>query len=838
MRRHRLLRRAAAPALASCWPSPSMLLDGAGSWPIGPRSAPPPRSGRASPGIKPLTHEVYGYLPYWRLDSGTVDRLHYELVSSIAFFGLGIKSNGALDTGWVGYKEYVGDDAAAVTNAAHDRGVRVVPTFQLFDSASGYPKMTKFLKSTAAQDRFIAEALDLMAARKADGAGLDFEPVGALEPARQVLRRRSSQRFRDGDEGALPRRDPRERAVRRGQRADHQGARRRRRPRDGHDLQLPLVAARRSPGAIAPLDHAARNVKIHIAADPPVGARGVLLLGVPYYGYNWPVTSKVPNAAVQKRQEEVRRGLESSPTRAPATGSRPTRRRTRKYDALEGSAFYTYWSTKYKTYRQVYFEEEQQPRRQVRLRDRDRARRHRHLDARQRQGLRRPVERPARQVLRAGPRGPRQGQGRRCRRSDGIVYATIRAVRPRDRHRPRARPLEVDAPRQRRARSSGRGAAKKQTLYPTRLATADPEGPARLDGRPEGGHLHAAASGSSRSRRPGARPSSRSTSGTEPGPDELPSRMRRDTSKHLARGPTSHGHASITYRPIAFAAVAACVAGRGGGDADPGPAAGGPRGRRRRPDHTTRRLGAWGPRDDSAAIDCDGRDADPSGEPVSDSTDLQDPVAWGRRGPATSWRMSRTRRDPSPGDRATVVAQRAAMSPELEELRIEPDVLVVWRDLPAPAGWKRQIRQHLGQECAEMIEVHRAEEGRIGLVDLAACPDEPAACAVLGRMSQAIDRLAVDRADADRCVASSRGRACADTITDGSLGCRWLDRHCRSVQGSVLLRVTGCPPLYPRQERPQNLVLGGPTPTPAERPLSWCQGSGPKVGQCDRRPRA
>ena len=58
---------------------------------------------------------------------GTVDRIHYDLVSTIAFFGLGHQVDGAIDRDWVGYKEYVGDAAAAVTNAAHDKGVRVVP---------------------------------------------------------------------------------------------------------------------------------------------------------------------------------------------------------------------------------------------------------------------------------------------------------------------------------------------------------------------------------------------------------------------------------------------------------------------------------------------------------------------------------------------------------------------------------------------------------------------------------------------------------------------------------------------------------------------------------------
>ena len=35
-------------------------------------------------GIAPLEKQVYGYLPYWRLDAGTVDRLDYDLISTIA----------------------------------------------------------------------------------------------------------------------------------------------------------------------------------------------------------------------------------------------------------------------------------------------------------------------------------------------------------------------------------------------------------------------------------------------------------------------------------------------------------------------------------------------------------------------------------------------------------------------------------------------------------------------------------------------------------------------------------------------------------------------------------
>ncbi len=306
-------------------------------------------------GIEPLSHEVYGYLPYWRLDSGTVDRIRYDLVSTIAFFGLGIKATGAIDRKWIGYREYVSDPAAAVTNAAHDRGVRVVPTFQLFDSAAGYPKMTAFLKTPAAQDRFIAEALDLMAERKADGAGLDFEGVPALNPLGRyyipfVAKFRAAMKARFPDSTLVN--------------ATSAGASERiikgLVPLVDHQMIMTYnyrYSRSSVTGAIAPLDHATRNVKIHMARILQWAPPDRVLLGVPYYGYNWPVTSKVPHATVQTNKKKF--GAARSVTYASARDFLAAHPKVkRRYDALEGSAYYTYWSTKYKTYRQVYFEEE------------------------------------------------------------------------------------------------------------------------------------------------------------------------------------------------------------------------------------------------------------------------------------------------------------------------------------------------------------------------------------------------------------------------------------------------------------------------------------------------
>ena len=246
-------------------------------------------------GIAPLEKQVYGYLPYWRLDAGTVDRLDYDLISTIALFGLGIKKDGNIDMAWRGTQAYLSDDAAAVTNAAHAKGVRVVPTFQLFDSGT-LPDMKAFLHSKAAQSRFTKQALALMDRRSADGANFDFEPMpSTLVPDFLSF----LTRFRT----AMVKEFPKAKLVV----ATTAGP-----PlalinglEKIVDNMLVMTYNYRwsgstVTGAIAPLDNTARTVKLHIGRYLKYTAPSKIIMGVPYYGYDWPVTSNVPNATVNK----------------------------------------------------------------------------------------------------------------------------------------------------------------------------------------------------------------------------------------------------------------------------------------------------------------------------------------------------------------------------------------------------------------------------------------------------------------------------------------------------------------------------------------------------------
>ena len=230
------------------------------------------------------------------------------------------------------------------------------------------------------------------------------DPLGSISPSSRASGRRCRPASR-------ARRWSRRRRPRRRASADPQGARPARRPADGHDLRLPD----RLPvtGAVAPLDNATRNVEDHIGPDPAVAPAESLLLGVPYYGYDWPVTSKVPQRDGPVATSEVRRSQARHVRERAAPSSRPTRRSKRQLRRARGQRLLHVLGQDAHTYRQVYFEDEHSLTAKYDYVADQRPRRDRHLDARQRpRAMRRALERPARRVLRTDPRGEGQRQGR------------------------------------------------------------------------------------------------------------------------------------------------------------------------------------------------------------------------------------------------------------------------------------------------------------------------------------------------------------------------------------------------------------------------------------------
>jgi spore germination protein YaaH len=129
-----------------------------------------------------LSHEVFGYLPYWMLSSSQMAYLDYDLVSTIAYFSVGARKDGTLEksaggtptSGWAGWTS---SSMTNVISAAHRRGVKVVLTVTMMAWDGDYRDLSTLLNSSTYRNRLASRIAGAVKARNADGVNLDFEPM-------------------------------------------------------------------------------------------------------------------------------------------------------------------------------------------------------------------------------------------------------------------------------------------------------------------------------------------------------------------------------------------------------------------------------------------------------------------------------------------------------------------------------------------------------------------------------------------------------------------------------------------------------------------------------------
>jgi spore germination protein YaaH len=124
-----------------------------------------------------LRKEVLGFLPYWMLDAKTLSGMRYDLVSTVAYFGIAARSDGYLTKSGSTWTGWTSAALTGVVNAAHARGVRVVPTVTFMAWDGNYGPMTTLLNNAGLRARLIGEIATLVKSRSADGVNIDFEPV-------------------------------------------------------------------------------------------------------------------------------------------------------------------------------------------------------------------------------------------------------------------------------------------------------------------------------------------------------------------------------------------------------------------------------------------------------------------------------------------------------------------------------------------------------------------------------------------------------------------------------------------------------------------------------------
>lgn len=154
------------------------LLGNRGTLHLAAATAPPPPAPAAVADLPPLRpHEVFGFAPYWTLDQST--GFDVQGLTTVAYFSLDVNANGTLDQSGPGWTGYESQALANLVSRAHAAGDRVVLTVTDFDQQS----LDALTSSPAAAGTLAAAVVAAVEAKNLDGVNLDFEGQGSGDQA-------------------------------------------------------------------------------------------------------------------------------------------------------------------------------------------------------------------------------------------------------------------------------------------------------------------------------------------------------------------------------------------------------------------------------------------------------------------------------------------------------------------------------------------------------------------------------------------------------------------------------------------------------------------------------
>lgn len=126
--------------------------------------------------VKNNGHEVFGFGPYWTINK--LDNVDFNVLTTFSYFGVPVNYDGTLDRTDHGYTVFQSKTATDIFRKAHAHGTRVVLTLTSMDNDT----IDAFLTRPEAQQRTIAEAVQEVKSRGIDGINVDFEYVGNPGP--------------------------------------------------------------------------------------------------------------------------------------------------------------------------------------------------------------------------------------------------------------------------------------------------------------------------------------------------------------------------------------------------------------------------------------------------------------------------------------------------------------------------------------------------------------------------------------------------------------------------------------------------------------------------------
>jgi len=236
------------------------------------------------------SHEVFGYAPYWTLPKSTGFDL--KNLTTLAYFSVDINADGTLDQSGAGWNGYQSQDLVDLVTRSHAAGDRVVLAITCFDQRT----IDQLTSDPAAPDRLAAALTTAIRAKSLDGVNFDIEGLGskdraglsnlvtkvsaalhAADPHWQVSMAVYSSAA--GDPGGFVDVASAAPAV------------------DAFFVMAYDMNSRSQPSATSPLFGPAFSDVTALQQFLKVVPASKLILGLPFYGYDWPTVDGTPGSA-------------------------------------------------------------------------------------------------------------------------------------------------------------------------------------------------------------------------------------------------------------------------------------------------------------------------------------------------------------------------------------------------------------------------------------------------------------------------------------------------------------------------------------------------------------
>ena len=236
------------------------------------------------------SHEVFGYAPYWTLPQSS--GFDVTDLSTLAYFSVDANADGTLDQSGPGWNGYESQDLVDLVNRSHAAGDRVVLTITCFSQQT----LDAITSDPNAPARLAASLISAVEAKNLDGVNFDFEGEGSADQVglTNLITKVSN---------ALHATDPHWQvtmAVYASAAGDPNGfynigaiA-----PAvDGFFVMAYDMNSRSQPSPTSPLFGGNFSDAEAIEQFLKLVPASKIILGLPYYGYDWPTTNGTAGAA-------------------------------------------------------------------------------------------------------------------------------------------------------------------------------------------------------------------------------------------------------------------------------------------------------------------------------------------------------------------------------------------------------------------------------------------------------------------------------------------------------------------------------------------------------------